>query len=74
MLAMFIVSWELIVGDLVGDGRRDVWQFEDDLSQVDLRGGYAVSVNEVKTKSKLARLEAGGKGNLFRLTHLQGSS
>lgn len=74
MLAMFIVSWELIVGDLVGDGRRDVWQFEDDLSQVDLRGGYAVSVNEVKTKLKLARLEAGGKGNLFRLTHLRGSS
>ena len=50
MLAMFIVSWELIVGDLVGDGRRDVWQFEDDLSQVDLRGRYVVPVNDrVKT-------------------------
>lgn len=60
--------------DLVGNGRRDVWKFEDDLPQIDLRRGYVVSVNEGTMKLELSQQDAGRNRDFIGLTRLRGSS
>ena len=59
---------------LVGNGRRDVWKFEDDLPQIDLRRGYVVSVNEGTTGLEPSQQDAGRNRDLIGLTRLRGSS